>query len=404
MIRAAMAQDGGSPRWAVGDPADLARVRSAASKVSKFLGRSAERVPDWETVAWLVEQAVPVVDRESVLAKMAGLWWQAEGREPPGHTGRIERGELVRGELVDPALAPDDATRMRIYQEKLTEALARADALEVELLEREKRIDNLGRQLGLAEDRYRGEVLKVKRLESAMSTARSRLDEVRADLESARCDTDAQQALNEQLAGEHQGLKGQITELSQHLAAVVAHVVVPMGSPWASRSGEHCLAAMPLALWGLLQANVPTRRTPRTAWLAVYLRALATDLSGPQGRIRLAGGEGLMTELNEVVAGRRVPSRRLLNALGKHFPQVHEYGFALRAAAIQEGEHLVFGQSDEMVTSVSSQITVAELLGREGGSLALADYVRKPGRHRKPVRAGMPLLEYVQNNTNPESA
>lgn len=75
-------------------------LKSLQSRASKYLGRSAERIPAWNKVVDIVRVAVPQPDLDIVLADAAGLYCRAIGADRPA--------EDYRGELSIPIWAEAD--------------------------------------------------------------------------------------------------------------------------------------------------------------------------------------------------------------------------------------------------------------------------------------------------------
>src|SRR5690348_10088284 len=122
MIRFAMGEPD-RPVWASGSPDNKRHLASAGSAVAKFLGKAAEQAPDWPTVAWIVRTCVPPDEQDPLLARMAGRWCAATGESwPSGYIGAVDRGGKIVEHLTDPEQAPDDATRVRLYQQLLNNA------------------------------------------------------------------------------------------------------------------------------------------------------------------------------------------------------------------------------------------------------------------------------------------
>ncbi|MFD2420900.1 hypothetical protein [Amycolatopsis pigmentata] len=83
-------------------------LKSLQSRASKYLGRSAERIPAWDKIVDILRVAVPHPDLDIVLADAAGLYCRAIGADRPA--------EDYRGELGLPIWAEADPVTVDMVQ------------------------------------------------------------------------------------------------------------------------------------------------------------------------------------------------------------------------------------------------------------------------------------------------
>ena len=263
LIRHAMTQPD-RPYWAVGSPDDDKSVVKAKSAVSKFLGRSANQVPDWGTVEWIANHCVEPGEREALVAELAGQWFQAtDGVRPRGYTGDLSVGEIKQA-IVDPERAPDDATKARLYREK-------AEWLEAELRKQDERNLMLAESLGIVGNH-------VKKLEGELGAWHTRWTESAQD-EAVTLIQRAQDLTRRAERAERQARRSseRVQLLSHYLAVLVAHLTLNQESISRTDIGE----VFPMAgiepnheLMEMLTPPVNPSANRLTQWLAVYLRTL----------------------------------------------------------------------------------------------------------------------------------
>lgn len=344
LIRQAMAAPD-KPAWAVGDPSNAAHVRSAKSAASKFLGRAATAPPDWPTVAWIVGACVDAEHQEPLLARLAGRWCEATGLAwPPGHTGRLLRGDQSRT-ITTPEDAPDDATKARLLEQQLAElrsqleAAAQREKLLTDLLEASDQralmlsdcLGHVGKRIGQMEAKDR----EQPRLSYATYLAVSRGEDPAAQVASL---TDRM----DELVDKARIAEQRAAELQHHLAIVIAHLVTSQRSsshgPTAALDSASVLPVLGLGLDPeLLTLLDPpagiTRLSHTAAWLAMYLRTVLIAAHGHQVAEAIPT---VSSEVSALVESARLPSRAVLREITRVHPLLRAYGPALLQKVLAE--------------------------------------------------------------------
>jgi gas vesicle protein len=263
LIRHAMTQTD-RPYWAVGSLDDAKCVRAAKSAASKILGRSATQVPDWGTVQWIANHCADPGEREALVADLAGRWYQAMGEQwPPGYTGTLSMGEIEQT-IVDPEQAPDDATKARMYREKV-------EQLEAELRKQDQRNLMLAESLGIVGNH-------VKKLEGELGAWHARWTESAQD-EAVTLMQRVEELTRRAERAERKARRSseRVQLLSHYLAVLVAHLTLNQDSI----SHADIREVLPMAgiepnheLMEMLTPPVNPSANRLTQWLAVYLRTL----------------------------------------------------------------------------------------------------------------------------------
>lgn len=382
MIKDAM-ESSDRPSWAVGSPDVPGHVRQAKSTVSKFLGGSAVRCPDWPTVVWIVRACAPE-QATQLTAVMAGRWCAATGeKRPPGYTGAIQQGESVYPELSDPDLAPDDTTRARLLEDKVRTLEAELRGRDDVIADNTAKIAQLTRLLATNERRQ---------LASSDATMRdltfrtAELDGVRAQLHRSQED--------------NRHLWRCLRRAAHYLAITSAHLAT-------RRPPTHPDSLFPIPflkadrrLAELLTPVWDRDRHPRIGWRAAYLNTLLRICGHPHdGRILMSLYQTkAAAQLNDVLVGRRAPSPALTDEIVKLFPMAADVLREIRRADETPTVPIVPrlpGPAPAPAIAPRPYVTVQELLEREvpsattkaddaAGNNPYGDSTRKRRRRRQP--------------------
>ncbi|MBP2331064.1 hypothetical protein JOF56_011449 [Kibdelosporangium banguiense] len=358
------------PSWLLATP-EVRKAKDAARREGgKRLGRSANKLPDWQTVSCVAKYCLPESERQEILPRWAG-WWMSYQKDstarPPGYTGPVNSDGIYLPPLADPAQAPDVATCVRLFQrerveleKKLEQTLVQLVAVRYELANREA---ELVRTLT-----DRDELRQVHQaIATELSLKDSQIAQLSATITSLKASRDRVAAVHEarahalrtELAEQTVAAQqSQETELEtrQNTALILAHCA---GLPGGPASGENVLpvkvTARAPALDELLRNRFAPTATPSARRLAAYLRAHLTMAAVPNADLAARGVSG--PELASLLRARQLPSTKQLDALIDCCPLIAEHGRILLDEA-RAGELI------EKFAGEPRQVTVAELLAR----------------------------------------
>ena len=316
MIKAAMATPN-RPSWAVGSPRDPNHVTKAKSTVSKILGSSASRCPDWPTIAWIIRNCAYPAQVTELTATMAGQWYEATGHDrPPGYTGAIHRGDHHQPELVDPDQAPDDTTRARLLEAHVRKLQTMLDERDNGIAQRDAQIDQLTSQL-IDSEHLRQDTQHARDIRLQQQRSQNTAQLVRANAELRRATTGLRRGRDD-----NQVLRRHVELTAHYLAITVAYLIARRWPPHPDALLDVPSLRADPTLTQLLTPEMNHEASHLTRWLAAYLNTfLRTADPDSDGEIPPTLHQtDISAHLDDVLAAHRLPRSDLIDLITQRFP------------------------------------------------------------------------------------